>query len=73
MYYDAYRFLMLTDCGPSHFSIWKQLARQDSATVIHQLEVVFFEQGPPQELLTDNDQPSAVSRVLTCGFVAEMV
>ena len=54
-HYGVRHFLTLTDCGQSRFSIWKQLARQDSATVILQLEAVFFERGPPHELLTDND------------------
>ena len=54
-HYSAHHFLTLTDCGPTHFSIWKQLARQDSASVIHQLEAVFFKHGPPHEILTDND------------------
>ena len=54
-HYGACHFLMLIDCDPSRFSIWKQLARQDSATVIRQLETVFFERDPPHELLTDND------------------
>ena len=52
---SACHFLMLTDCGPSHFSIWKQLARQDSATMIHQLEAVFFKRGPPHKILMDNN------------------
>ena len=30
-HYGACHFLTLTDCGPSHFSVWKQLARQGSA------------------------------------------
>ena len=54
-HYGAHHFLMLTDCGPLCFSIWSQLARQDSASVICQLEMVFFECGPPHKLLTDND------------------
>ena len=54
-HYGAHHFLTLTDGGPSHFSIWRQLERQDSASVIHQLEKMFFEHGPPQKLLTDND------------------
>ena len=41
-HYGAHHFLTLTDCGPSRFSIWRQLARQDSASVIRQLETVFF-------------------------------
>ena len=54
-HYSTHHFLMLMDCGPSCFSIWKQLARQDSVSVIHQLEAVFFECGPPHEILMNND------------------
>ena len=54
-HYGAHHLLTLTDCGPLRFSIWRQLARQDSASMIRQLETVFFERGPPHELLTDND------------------
>ena len=46
---------MLMDCGSLCFSIWKQLARQDSASGIRQLEAVFFEHGPPHKILMDND------------------
>ena len=59
MYYGVHHFLTLT--GPSCISVWKQLARQDSANVIRQLEAMFFEWGLPQELLTDND-PTFCSR-----------
>ena len=44
--YSVHLFQTLTDCGPSSFSIWRQLARQDSVSVIR---------GPPHELLTYND------------------
>ena len=54
-HYGAHHFLMLTDCGPLRFSIWRQLARQDSASMIRQLETVFFEHGPPHKLFRDND------------------
>ena len=54
-HHGVYHFLTITDCGPSQFSVWRQLAQQDSASVIRQLEEVFFERGPPRELLTDND------------------
>ena len=47
MHYGAHYLLMLTDCGPSRFSIWKQLARQDLVTVIRQLEAVFFKRANP--------------------------
>ena len=53
--YSTRHFVTLAGCGPLRFSIWKQLARQDSASVIRQPEAVFFERGPPHENLTDND------------------
>ena len=55
MLYGAHHFLTLTDCGPSHFSIWRQLVRQDSASVIRQQEMMFFEHDSTRKLLTDND------------------
>ena len=54
-HYAGKHFLTLTDCGPSRFSVWRPLQRQDSASVIRHLNAIFFERGPPQELLTDND------------------
>ena len=48
-------YLSLIDCGPSRFSVWRPLRMQTSASVIEQLEAVFWERGAPEELLTDND------------------
>ena len=48
-------YLTLIDCGPSRFAVCRRLRRQDTASVIQQLELVFFERGAPAELLTDND------------------
>ena len=48
-------YLTLIDCGPSRFAVWRRLRRQDTDSVIQQLELVFFERGAPVELLTDND------------------
>ena len=47
-------YLTLVDCGPSRYAIWRQLRRQDTASVIAQLEAVFLERCAPRELLTDN-------------------
>ena len=47
-------YLTLIDCGPSRYAIWRKLRSQDTASVIRQLESVFFERGAPKELLTDN-------------------
>ena len=49
------RYLTLIDCGPSRFSVWRQLKLQTSDSIIKQLEAVFYERGAPEELLTDND------------------
>ena len=48
-------YLTLIDCGPSRFAVWRRLRRQDTASVIQQLELLFFERGAPVEMLTDND------------------
>ena len=32
----------LIDCGPSRFAIWRPLLCQDSASIIQQLETVFY-------------------------------
>ena len=41
-------------CGPSRFPSWRPLGHQDSASIIRQLETVFYDRGPPAKLLTDN-------------------
>ena len=47
-------YLTLVDCGPSRYAIWRKLRRQDTASVVAQLEAVFLERCAPRELLTDN-------------------
>ena len=47
-------YLTLVDCGPSQYAIWRRLRRQDSDSIIAQLESIFLERGAPKELLTDN-------------------
>ena len=47
-------YLMLVDCDPSHFALWKPLQHQDLTSIIKQLEAVFCERGPLSELFTDN-------------------
>ena len=48
-------YLTLIDCGPARFAVWRRLRRQDTASIIEQLEMVFLERGAPPEILTDND------------------
>ena len=54
-HYDGQHFLTLIDCGPSRFAVWQPLLQQDSTSIIRQLESVFYELGPLEEILTDND------------------
>ena len=54
-HYRGLHYLSLIDHGSSRFTVWRLLRRQDSASVIQQLENVFCERGAPSEVLTDND------------------
>ena len=48
-------FLTVIDCSPAWFAIWRRLPRQNATSVINQLKALFYERGPPTEILTDND------------------
>ena len=52
-HYSRQHFLTLIDSGPSRFAVWQPLLWQDSTSVIRQL--VFYERGLPEEILTDNN------------------
>ena len=47
-------YLTVVDCGPSRFAIWRQLRYESAAYVITELSSIFYERGPPSELLADN-------------------
>ena len=53
--YQVGHYLQLIDCGPTWFSIWHHLRRQDAASIISHLESLFCECGVPAEMLVDND------------------
>ena len=53
-YLEGRHYLTLIDCGPSWFAIWRLLLCQVSASIVQQLETVFYERRAPVELLTDN-------------------
>ena len=54
-HYNGKHFLIVTDCGPARFTIWWLLPRQNSGNIIQHLKAIFFECGPLQELLADNN------------------
>lgn len=41
-HYGGQNFLMLIDCGPTRFTVWRPLSRQDLSSIICQLELVFY-------------------------------
>ena len=53
-HYCNQAFLTVIDCGPARFSLWLPLRRSDAASVVAELEKVFFERGAPVEVLMDN-------------------
>ncbi len=53
-HYRHKKFLTLIDCGPSRFSIWRQISHEDGTVIARELMNIFLERGPPEELLVDN-------------------
>ena len=53
-HYRGRDYLSLIDCGPSRFTVWRQLRRADAAEITNHLEDLFLERGTPTEILTDN-------------------
>ena len=53
-HYRSVPYLTMVDCGPGRFAIWRKLSHETAACIIQQLEEVFFERGPVDEILMDN-------------------
>ena len=53
-HFNGKHYLTLIDCGPSRFTLWRELRCEDCETVMQLLTQVFCEHGPPREILTDN-------------------
>ena len=47
-------YLAIINCVPSCFAIWQLLHQQDPASIICQLESIFYDRGPPAKILRDN-------------------
>ena len=47
-------YLSVIDCGPSRFTIWRQLSDESAESVVPHLLQIFRERGPPKQLLMDN-------------------
>ena len=53
-HYGSQLYLSLVDCGPSRFSVWKDIRSEDAQVVAAALKQVFMDLGSPVELLLDN-------------------
>lgn len=53
-HYHGSLYLTMVDCGPSRFSIWRKIPNESAGVIVTELEEIFRERGPPDELLLDN-------------------
>ena len=53
-HYQNVPYLSMVDCGPGRFAIWRKMTREDAPQISAELESVFLERGPVDELLMDN-------------------
>jgi len=53
-HFEGDRFLTIIDCGPSRFAIWRKIRDESSQSIISELKQIFYEFGPPVEILVDN-------------------
>ena len=60
-------YLTLIDCGPTQFAVWRRMQRQDTNSVIQQLELLFFERGAPWSCSRTTILPSTVARLHDLG------
>ena len=47
-------YLTILDCGPGRFAIWRRMGSERAGEISRELEQIFYERGPPEELLMDN-------------------
>ena len=53
-HYRGEPYLTVLDCGPGRFAIWRRMRSETAAAIIKELEQIFYELGPAEELLMDN-------------------
>jgi transposase InsO family protein/ribonuclease HI len=55
-HYKGRCYLTMVDCGPSRFAIWREVTAECAASVVQNVEQLFRERGPVDELLLDNSR-----------------
>lgn len=66
-------YLTVVDCGPSRFALWRRIKDESVLSVCEQLEQVFSERGPPEEIVLDNYstfRSREVAKLLQCWGVS---
>ena len=61
-------YLTIVDCGPGRFAIWRLIAADTAENICREVEAIFRERGPPQEILLDNSTSFRSARLNNlCG------
>ena len=47
-------YLSMVDCGPGRLAVWRKLRRESAEEIVEELEGLFCERGPVNEVLMDN-------------------
>ena len=53
-HYRGVPYLSIVDCGPGRFALWRELKNETSHAICKELEQIFCERGPADEVLMDN-------------------
>ena len=53
-HYRGIPFLTVIDCGPGRYALWRELKRETAQCIYIQLQQIFRERGPVDEILMDN-------------------
>ena len=53
-HYAGRPYLSMVDCGPGRFVVWRELKGETATEICHELDGLFYERGPVDELLMDN-------------------
>ena len=53
-HYAGRPYLSMVDCGPGRFVVWRELKGETATEICHELDELFYERGPVDELLIDN-------------------
>ena len=55
-HYRGVPYLTIVDFGPSRFAIWREIKRETARCVYKELQQIFRERGPVDEIVMDNAQ-----------------